>query len=215
MVSLPCSIPVPPALAPRPRGFFLPSELHVAPCSTMRQVTAWGKWWPNQHVDRKDGMLCSHCGGPNDREVIYGKRRQRYCRKCHAEYARMTRPKYGEMTPEQKQRNNASAWAHQAVKRGDIKRLPCSDCWAEKAEMHHEDYTKPLTVIWLCRRCHLLRHKVEKEHEAVRNLQAGSGQEKVAVRRGISQQRRERNSSGNRRRLLTLRREEQGLETDS
>jgi hypothetical protein len=27
---------------------------------------------------------------------------------------------------------------------------------------HHEDYNLPLYVQWLCRRCHMIRHKMEK-----------------------------------------------------
>ena len=26
--------------------------------------------------------------------------------------------------------------------------------------MHHEDYSKPLQVIWLCKACHLAEHRV-------------------------------------------------------
>jgi hypothetical protein len=47
------------------------------------------------------------------------------------------------------------AWA---VRNGHLVREPCSQCGALKAEAHHEDYTKPLEVVWLCRRHHKLRH---------------------------------------------------------
>jgi hypothetical protein len=37
-----------------------------------------------------------------------------------------------------------------AVKIGKIERLPCEVCGKEKAQAHHEDYSKPLEVKWLC-----------------------------------------------------------------
>jgi len=46
-----------------------------------------------------------------------------------------------------------------ALRNGVLKRLPCSSCGAENAEAHHEDYSKPLSVEWLCRKCHGLRHR--------------------------------------------------------
>lgn len=40
----------------------------------------------------------------------------------------------------------------------------CSGCLKEcKAEAHHEDYTKPLEVIWLCRSCHGKVHRKRKD----------------------------------------------------
>lgn len=47
-----------------------------------------------------------------------------------------------------------------ALERGEIiKPLECSDCGEEKPlDGHHEDYDKPLEVVWLCRRCHVLAH---------------------------------------------------------
>ena len=35
----------------------------------------------------------------------------------------------------------------------------CEDCGAAATQRHHEDYSKPLDVVYLCRKCHVLRHK--------------------------------------------------------
>lgn len=50
-----------------------------------------------------------------------------------------------------------------AVRQGFLKKEPCSECGSEKAEGHHEDYSKPYDVIWLCRRCHMKRHRESDE----------------------------------------------------
>ena len=46
-----------------------------------------------------------------------------------------------------------------AVRSGGLVRQPCCRCGAEKTVAHHEDYDKPLEVIWLCQPCHKQRHK--------------------------------------------------------
>lgn len=51
----------------------------------------------------------------------------------------------------------ARRMAHHAVRRGLIPRLPCH-C-GQTAQMHHDDYSKPLEVRWLCRRHHLELHR--------------------------------------------------------
>ena len=49
-----------------------------------------------------------------------------------------------------------------AVRVGLIIRQPCSVCGETKSEGHHEDYSKPLDVIWLCNKHHRERHKEMK-----------------------------------------------------
>jgi hypothetical protein len=44
-----------------------------------------------------------------------------------------------------------------AVKRGKLVPQPCEVCGAE-AQAHHEDYTKPLEVRWLCYKHHKTEH---------------------------------------------------------
>lgn len=46
-----------------------------------------------------------------------------------------------------------------AIKSGELVRLPCIRCGDEKSVAHHEDYDKPLDVVWLCQPCHKQRHK--------------------------------------------------------
>jgi len=45
---------------------------------------------------------------------------------------------------------------------GKVDKLPCEVCGIEKTEAHHDDYTKPLDVRWLCRKHHVEHHKNEK-----------------------------------------------------
>lgn len=34
--------------------------------------------------------------------------------------------------------------------KGEIERLPCQVCGGEASQAHHDDYTRPLDVMWLC-----------------------------------------------------------------
>jgi len=44
-----------------------------------------------------------------------------------------------------------------------VKQSICSECGSEKKiEGHHDDYTKPLSVRWLCEPCHKQWHKHNK-----------------------------------------------------
>lgn len=82
---------------------------------------------------------------------------------CQSRYARHTRRGLP-------QRANSLVAA--AVASGDLVRHPiCEKCgrpplqWSGPGAIvaHHEDYAKPLDVVWLCRTCHKQRHKFLKE----------------------------------------------------
>lgn len=63
---------------------------------------------------------------------------------------------YQSRWPEKKK---AKEMLNDRVNRGKIKRDPCVECGNPKTEGHHEDYSKPLEVIWLCTKHHMERHR--------------------------------------------------------
>ena len=86
---------------------------------------------------------------------------QRYCKTCHAAWMREKRPRYSDLTPDQKQRHDARSMARVYRKRGKLKPQPCERCGLTDKrflQMHHDDYSKPLAVRWLCVECHREYH---------------------------------------------------------
>jgi len=77
---------------------------------------------------------------------------------------RENRPKQKDMDPEAKKRANARAYAHVYLKRGKIEKAKnCQDCGKKgRLEMHHEDYSKPIDITWLCQNCHGKREGIKK-----------------------------------------------------
>lgn len=63
-------------------------------------------------------------------------------------------------------RNPEKVKAHRilqsAVRRGEIQRQPCAVCGAKGEHAHHDDYGRPLDVVWLCLRHHHERHRLER-----------------------------------------------------
>ncbi len=94
---------------------------------------------------------CSKCG-------IAHRRNHAYCSECHAAYMREHR-KGRPLSDEARRKDSARSYAGVYLRRGLIERGPCVDCGDEDAQMHHEDYSKPLDIIWLCRSCHLELHR--------------------------------------------------------
>lgn len=85
------------------------------------------------------------------------------------EVQRIAQKKIRQTFPEKK-----IAWSlfSLAVASGKIKKEPCSVCGELKAQGHHEDYFKPLDVVWLCQVHHTERHKQinkEKRENGKRN----------------------------------------------
>ena len=68
--------------------------------------------------------------------------------------------------PEYRQRALARANARHAIRSGKLARQPCEQCGTEPAQAHHDDYSQPLNVRWLCRHHHREHHRLERLRQA-------------------------------------------------
>jgi hypothetical protein len=64
-----------------------------------------------------------------------------------------------------KKKSSARHKVWEAIKKGKLIRLPCEKCGNPKSQAHHEDYSKPLKVMWLCP-----MHHYEHEHTQRRQM---------------------------------------------
>lgn len=98
------------------------------------------------HVEQKRNRPCGmYCQGAND-----ARPGQRSCRACHARWMR-EHPQV--RSAESRVRALARWTAHNALRAGKLVRVPCGcGCATPLAalEMHHEDYAKPLEVVFCC-----------------------------------------------------------------
>ncbi len=81
-------------------------------------------------------------------------------RRYHADPARKARSravadKWAKENPHKRKAQGALAYA---VRRGRVQRTSCEKCGKTKVQGHHEDYSRPLDVMWLCVRCHHRHH---------------------------------------------------------
>ena len=69
--------------------------------------------------------------------------------------AKVTRRRRKEFPPYQQAHNAVS----RAIANGKLTRMPCQMCGSEDhVHAHHDDYYKPLEVMWLCPQHHAARH---------------------------------------------------------
>ena len=60
---------------------------------------------------------------------------------------------------EDRRRGVAHNTVARALKSGLLQKENCKKYGEIKSEAHHEDYDKPLDIVWLCSKCHKQRHK--------------------------------------------------------
>lgn len=112
-----------------------------------------------------------------------GRKRRKFCsRSCSNTYTNLFFKKYdGEHNSnwkggvdklqlsriwikEHPEANRAKATVHRALVSGHLCQDVCVVCSStSNTEAHHQDYSRPLTVDWLCHKCHRLIHSAVSE----------------------------------------------------
>lgn len=55
------------------------------------------------------------------------------------------------------------------IKSGEIQKLPCRECGSKNSQAHHDDYSKPFDVIFLCPKHHSELHNNRRLQSAIAN----------------------------------------------
>lgn len=124
---------------------------------------------------------CSRCKAVGTEMVNHAKGRDGtqyyYCRECNTSQARRYREtKKGKENiyravyksiDKLRYKQDARLLVRDAVFSGLLsKPVVCEHCCIEKKlNAHHEDYSKPLQVLWLCVSCHFARHRFLKSNK--------------------------------------------------
>lgn len=124
-------------------------------CSRCQKVLELGSFYKDKQ--KKEGLM-SHC--KNCDRLLRRERRAKY----PETYRLRDRRYYAKHKSEKvaylrdwRSRNSIKVTAHQAVRsalrRGLLTKSVCF-CGEVRVDAHHEDYSKPLEVLWLCRTHH-------------------------------------------------------------
>ena len=132
---------------------------------------------PSQRDLSKHDYQCRPCRREHDRQyrlsrklagnpVVSGKMPREWHRKYEASYFSCAENRIARNANSQRYRkrqdlyhkHSARRAVRHAVASGVIKRNPCEVCGAKTVDGHHDDYSRPLDVRWLCRTHHAEHH---------------------------------------------------------
>jgi len=128
-----------------------------------------------------DGLYsnCKECQKGYKSSVNWRKRNPEKARLAKIEWSKKNRERESNYRTEWNEKNKGKVKAHailnKAVRRGEIiKPDNCESCskglTGHQRQGHHEDYSKPYHVYWLCQHCHRGIHGKTLSKEAVKQL---------------------------------------------
>jgi hypothetical protein len=116
-----------------------------------------------KHPGTKDHLLgkCKVC---TKKDVKENRMKNPHVREYDRERGKTPKRRALQLMEQQKSRavhpekHRAHMIVYRALKAGKILKLPCKICEDFCSQAHHENYNKPLEIIWLCQKHHDERH---------------------------------------------------------
>ena len=106
---------------------------------------------------------CSKCGIDKEPDDFHPDKSKKdglvsHCKVCRKEYMRKWTKANSQYSRDRwvndRQKLQARSDARHAVRDGVLIKQPCEVCGSIEVVKHHDDYSKPLDVRWLCRKHH-------------------------------------------------------------
>jgi hypothetical protein len=138
-------------------------------CGTCKKCVgrAYMRRWREQHPERwKEIMAASY-----QRHAVKRRKKQHEYRKANLEARRSADREYAKKRPKyvaSPEKVKAQNTVNYAIASGKLTPKPCEECGKGVYETsdgrrgihaHHDDYSKPLDVRWLCYSCHGKEHR--------------------------------------------------------
>lgn len=87
--------------------------------------------------------------------------RKEYSKTLSPEYTNEIKRAYIKRNPEKRKAHQAVS---NAIRDGKLIRESCEKCGNDDSEAHHDDYSKPLDIRWLCKKHHMEFHRIINEN---------------------------------------------------
>jgi len=120
-------------------------------CSICQKYFPQSFFRTNTHAKTRNGKA-SRCKPCENKYITEYRKGKKYYQKDHQERVKKSILKHPE-------RQEARFAVKKAVLSGILEKLPCEVCGSTtRIHAHHGDYSKPLTVKWLCHTHHMAIH---------------------------------------------------------
>lgn len=161
-------------------GMFRPADRHKRFCS--KSCSSQWIWTRRQRPSFEVGSrrTCRKCQSVTAVTESMSRLRQFTCAACASKRARILRKvnpsmraatikRWRERHPEKRRAQTA---VMNAIAVGRLmKPGRCEQCEVVTVEAHHDDYSKPLSVQWLCRTCHVRADRKRRQREQSERLE--------------------------------------------
>ena len=114
-------------------------------------------------MQAKETRICMAC--LSKYSVKWAKNNRGKKRESNNRYHKSLGPKRAKYTARYRNRHplKKTAWqkVQTALRNGSLEKEPCEECGDIKVHAHHDDYSRPLDVRWLCHEHHMQKHDME------------------------------------------------------
>ena len=134
------------------------SPISLKRCSTCQKTKSTTEFWKNSRAS--DGLQgqCKDCKRASRLRTIDWAKRKFFSRRYYENNSQHVKGRMRDYRMENRAILMAHATVARAIKDGELGPRPCEVCGKVRADAHHDDYSKPLSVRWLCRRHHREYH---------------------------------------------------------